>query len=177
MLKNLEILISPAELTMAGETGGDREEPSPPGPINFISWVGPDIYQNGPFLLLLDCFFFSNFNSCIGGFGPIASLKDPFPRGPPRPSSPTSRIISPALVLTHASDKFEFTTKECNAELTKKCGAERRLRGEGPNVGVALAKLVWHLPHRPYDILQSPPMLPDIQGDLKKNVTPSFQVK
>ena len=28
---------------MAGETGGggDREGPSPPGPINFVSWVGP----------------------------------------------------------------------------------------------------------------------------------------
>ena len=24
---------------MAGETGGDREGPSPPGPINFISWM------------------------------------------------------------------------------------------------------------------------------------------
>ena len=40
---------------------GDREGPSPPGPINFISWVGPGgggpIYnENGPFLLLLDCF-------------------------------------------------------------------------------------------------------------------------
>ena len=26
---------------MAGETGVDREGPSPPGPSNFISWVGP----------------------------------------------------------------------------------------------------------------------------------------
>ena len=26
---------------MAGETGVDREGPSPPGPINSISWVGP----------------------------------------------------------------------------------------------------------------------------------------
>ena len=26
---------------MAGETGGDREGPSPPGHINSISWVGP----------------------------------------------------------------------------------------------------------------------------------------
>ena len=48
---------------MAGETGGggegDREGPSPPGPINSISWVGPGdpIYnENGPFLLLFDCF-------------------------------------------------------------------------------------------------------------------------
>ena len=26
---------------MARETGGDREGPSPPGPTNSISWVGP----------------------------------------------------------------------------------------------------------------------------------------
>ena len=32
-----------SESAMAGETGGrgDREGPSPPGPINSISWVGP----------------------------------------------------------------------------------------------------------------------------------------
>ena len=39
--------------------GGGREGPSPPGPINFTSWVGPGgpIYtENGPFLLLSDCF-------------------------------------------------------------------------------------------------------------------------
>ena len=28
-------------LGLAGETGVDREEPSPPGPSNSISWVGP----------------------------------------------------------------------------------------------------------------------------------------
>ena len=27
--------------SMAGETVGNREGPSPPGPINSISWVGP----------------------------------------------------------------------------------------------------------------------------------------
>ena len=31
----------PARKGMAGETGGDREGPSPPGPINSISWEGP----------------------------------------------------------------------------------------------------------------------------------------
>ena len=46
---------------MAGETGVDREGFSPPGPSNSISWVGPEGTQysyneNGPFLLLLDCF-------------------------------------------------------------------------------------------------------------------------
>ena len=44
---------------MAGETGEDREGPSPPGPINFLSWVGPggpNYNENGPFLPLLDCF-------------------------------------------------------------------------------------------------------------------------
>ena len=42
-----------------GKTEGDREGPFPSGPINLISWVGPGgtIYnENGPFLLLLDCF-------------------------------------------------------------------------------------------------------------------------
>ena len=44
---------------MAGETGVDQEGPSPPGPSNSISWVGPGdlMYnENVPFLLLLDCF-------------------------------------------------------------------------------------------------------------------------
>ena len=38
---------------------GDREGPSPPGPSHFISWMGPgrfNFYENGPFLILLDCF-------------------------------------------------------------------------------------------------------------------------
>ena len=43
-----------------GETGVNREGPSPPGPINSISWVGPGgdpIYnENRPFLILLECF-------------------------------------------------------------------------------------------------------------------------
>ena len=47
-------------LTMAGETGGGgRERPSPPGPINSISWLDPGdpIYnENEAFLLLLDVF-------------------------------------------------------------------------------------------------------------------------
>ena len=30
---------------MAGEIEGDREGPSPPGPINSISWVGPEATQ------------------------------------------------------------------------------------------------------------------------------------
>ena len=30
--------------------------------------------------------FFSNSNSCIGGFGPFDTLGDPSPRGPPRSS-------------------------------------------------------------------------------------------
>ena len=39
--------------SMAGETGVDREGPSPPGPINSVSWVGPGgtqyITKMGPF--------------------------------------------------------------------------------------------------------------------------------
>ena len=39
--------------SMAGETGRDWEGPSPPGPINSISWVGPEgtqyITKMGPF--------------------------------------------------------------------------------------------------------------------------------
>ena len=31
---------------------------------------------------------FSNCNSCIGGFGPLETLEDPFPRGPPEPIPP-----------------------------------------------------------------------------------------
>ena len=41
---------------MAGETGVDQEGPSPPGPIDFISWVGPGggtqyVTKMGPFYL------------------------------------------------------------------------------------------------------------------------------
>ena len=46
-------------LEKPGGGGGDREGPSPPGPISFTSWgdLGGPIYnENGPFLLLLDCF-------------------------------------------------------------------------------------------------------------------------
>ena len=35
----------------------------------------------------------------MGGFGPFETLEDPFPRGPPEPSPPTSGIISLALVV------------------------------------------------------------------------------
>ena len=72
---------------------GDREGPSPPGPINSISWEGPggpNIYQNGPFLLLFQ--FFSNCSSCVGGFGTFEILGDPFPRGPPRPRPPPPHL-------------------------------------------------------------------------------------
>ena len=70
------------------EKPGDREGPSPPGPINSISWVGP----GGPSIQRKWILFtslgvlFSNYNSCIGVFGPFETLGDPFPRGPPRPS-------------------------------------------------------------------------------------------
>ena len=87
---------------MAGETGGgDREGPSPPGPINFISWVGPGgpIYnENGPFLLLLNCFSAIAIVVYIVGFGPFETLVDPFPRRPqglvtPPPPPPPPRFV------------------------------------------------------------------------------------
>ena len=40
--RTVPFIVLPAVTTMAGETGGgDRGGPSPPGPINFISWVRP----------------------------------------------------------------------------------------------------------------------------------------
>ena len=36
---------------LAGETGGDREGPSPPGPVNSISWGDPIYNKMGPFYL------------------------------------------------------------------------------------------------------------------------------
>ena len=69
---------------MAGETGVDREVPSPQGPTNAISCVGLGggqyITKRGHFYFFLTVF--SNFNSCIGGFRPFETLGDPFPRGP-----------------------------------------------------------------------------------------------
>ena len=82
--------------------------PSPPCPINSISWVGPGGTRYIPKWALFTSFglFFSNCNSCIGGFGPFATLKDPFPRGTPRPSPLTSRIISPALCSPGAGQRW-----------------------------------------------------------------------
>ena len=42
---------------------------------------------------------FSNCNSCIGGFRPFDTLGDPFPRGPPRPSTLHlgNHVSSPAI--------------------------------------------------------------------------------
>ena len=56
---------------MARETGVDREGPAPPCPVTSISWVGPGgpnigITKMGSFISL--GLFFSNCNSCIGGF-------------------------------------------------------------------------------------------------------------
>ena len=85
---------------MAGETGG-REGPSPQGPINSISWVGPRgmqyITKMALFTSLGLHFFFSNCNNCIGGFGPFETLGDPFPGGPEGLVPSTSGIISPVL--------------------------------------------------------------------------------
>ena len=51
------------------------------------------------FYFFLGCFSAIATVVGIGGFGPFASLKDPFPRGPQGLAPPpTSRIVSPALV-------------------------------------------------------------------------------
>ena len=77
----------------------NREGPSPPGPINSISCVGPGgtqyITKWALFTSLV--LFFSNCSSCIGGFGPFETLGDPFPRGPPRSSPPhlSNHLSSP----------------------------------------------------------------------------------
>ena len=42
-------------MNMAGEPVGGGEGPSPPGPINFISWVGP----GGPIYNKMGPFYFS----------------------------------------------------------------------------------------------------------------------
>ena len=84
---------------MAGETGGTgRDLPLRAPLISLPGWDpgGPIYNENVPFLLLWDCFF-SNCNSCIGGFGPFETLEDPFPRGHTGPSPPISGIISQAL--------------------------------------------------------------------------------
>ena len=106
LIKHFALSTQAYNALMAGETGGDWEGPSLPGPINLISWVGPGGTRYIPKWVLFTSFglFFSNCNSCIGGFGPFASLKDPFPRGPPRPCPPTSRIVSPALSALHKPD-------------------------------------------------------------------------
>ena len=43
-------------MSMAGETGRDREGRSPPGPINSISWVGP---RGTQYIAKIDPFYFS----------------------------------------------------------------------------------------------------------------------
>ena len=73
-----------SRLEKPGWTGKDLPLRAPviPSP----GWDRGDLLynENGLFLLLLDCFFFSNCNSCIAGFGPFDTLRDPFPRGPPK---------------------------------------------------------------------------------------------
>ena len=69
-----------------GETGGGGVPGEGPSGL-----MGPGLGGTGrtqfitktdPFLLLLDCFFFSNWNNWVGCFGPFETLGDPFLRGP-----------------------------------------------------------------------------------------------
>ena len=91
---------------MAGETGGgggDRERPSPPVPIHSIFWVEPGgdpIYnENGPFLLLLDCFSAITIVVWVV-LGPLRHSGTLFLEGPQGLVPSTSGIISPALLGT-----------------------------------------------------------------------------
>ena len=68
--------------------GVDREGPYPPGPINYISWVGPRgtqyITKMGPFTSF--GLFFSNCRSCrYRWFWALWNTWGPFSPGPPRP--------------------------------------------------------------------------------------------
>ena len=119
---------------MAGETGGTGGT-FPPGPINSISWVGPGgpIYnENGPFLLLLDCFSAIAIVVGIGGFGPLETLGDPFPWGPLMPSPPTSGIISPALYSIYSIIQYytvSYSIKNiCYCLKKRECMIELSLR-------------------------------------------------
>ena len=62
--------------------------PSGPHQFHFLGGTRGTQYiyitKMGPFTSL--GLFFSNCNSCIGGFGPFETLEDPFPRRPPGPS-------------------------------------------------------------------------------------------
>ena len=86
---------------MVGETvrGGGPGGTFPSGPhkFHFLGGTGGTQYITKMDPVYLSWAVFSNCNSCIGGFGPFETLVDPFPRGPQRPSPPTSGIISPAL--------------------------------------------------------------------------------
>ena len=98
--------------------------PLPRSPLHITKWA---LFTSlGP--------FFSNSNSCIGGFGPLETLGDPFPRGPPRPSPPppTSGIISPALPLrrhrgchSRRSDRTKDTLRRASVYEPEDCGERR----------------------------------------------------
>ena len=99
---NLRHYTKLAWLEKPGGGGGTRRDLPFRAPlIPFSEWDQGDPInnKNGPSTSL--GLFFSNCNSCEGGFGPFETLGDPFPRGPPRPSLPTSGIISPALLNWH----------------------------------------------------------------------------
>ena len=75
---------------MAGETGGTgRDLPLRAPLIPFPVWdPGGTQYITKWALFTSLGLFFSNCNSCIGGFSPFKTLGDPLPRGPQRPSPP-----------------------------------------------------------------------------------------
>ena len=95
-------------LEKPGGGGTGRDLPLRAPLVSLPGWDlggGPIYNENGPFLLLLDCFPEITLVVGIGGFGPFETLEDAFPRGGggPGPSPPISGIIYPALGETRGT--------------------------------------------------------------------------
>ena len=74
-------VVSTVGKCMAGETGGTgRDLPLRAPSIPIPGWDprGPIYNENGPFLLILDCFSAISIVVGIGGFGPFETPGDPF---------------------------------------------------------------------------------------------------
>ena len=123
---------------MAGETGVDREGPSPRAPL--IPFPGCDpgdpIYnENGPFLLLLDCF------SAIAiivqvVWGPLGHSGTLFLEGPQGLVPSTSRIISPALTRNQRYCTQKKRSNALNSSTAHRTSGHRYQR---PSVQMASA--------------------------------------
>ena len=109
------------------EKPGDREGPSPPGPIEFISWRGPRgtqyITKMGPFTSL-SCFSAIAIDTLVV-LGPWRHLGALFLEGPQGLVPSTSGIISPAQ---HVSDLAVLCFRRV-------CVTVTRLRPSAPSLG------------------------------------------